>query len=510
MLSDNEMCHVRRRFPDAAMGPRRCRHPEEAAMHRIAPRHRPRRLTAGYLIPAAALALTAGLTTAAAPAGATTGAGAAVTVNGDTTYQAIAGFGASEGFGEAEVIQNAPAATQQQALNLLYGTSGGAGLTILRNEISADPGTTIEPDAPASPTARPSYLPLSSIADDQGQLWLAQTIKRDYGVTDVFADAWSAPAFMKTNDSVDNGGTLCGVPGATCASGDWRQAYANYLKQYAADYAAAGDPLSYVGPENEANIGPDYDSMIMSPAQTANFLQYLGPTMAWSWLPTRAECCATEGWDYAQQYAAAIESDPRASAFTPLFTSHGYTQAPASALGGWHKPVWETEWSTFQPWDPAWDDGTTASGFSWAQNIYTGLTAANLNAFLYWWGSSTPTSNGDNESLSQINGSTVSPSGRLWAFANYSRFVRPGAVRIGASSTEGNLEVTAFRNLNGSVAIVALNTASTAQSAAFSVHSTFSSRAGFGRGQAVIPYLTDSAAGTAAQPPIPVRGGSFS
>src|SRR5579875_4134649 len=131
MLSDNEMCHVRRRFPDAAMGPRRCRHPEEAAMHRIAPRHRPRRLTAGYLIPAAALALTAGLTTAAAPAGATTGAGAAVTVNGDTTYQAIAGFGASEGFGEAEVIQNAPAATQQQALHLLYGTSGGAGLTIL-------------------------------------------------------------------------------------------------------------------------------------------------------------------------------------------------------------------------------------------------------------------------------------------------------------------------------------------------------------------------------------------
>jgi len=53
-------------------------------------------------------------------------------------------------------------------------------------------------------------------------------------VTNVFADAWSAPPFMKTNDSADNGGTLCGVPGATCASGDWRQAYANYLKQYAA------------------------------------------------------------------------------------------------------------------------------------------------------------------------------------------------------------------------------------------------------------------------------------
>jgi O-glycosyl hydrolase len=469
-------------------------------------RHRPKPLRPRYLPPLAALAVAVPLATGATPAsGAATAA--TVVVNGATRYQTIAGFGASEAFGEAEVIQNAPAATQQQALNLLYSPSTGAGLTILRNEISADVGTTIEPTAPASPAAPPSYVPLSSIADDQGQLWLAQTIKREYGVTDVFADAWSAPAFMKTNDSVDNGGTLCGVPGATCASGDWRQAYANYLRQYAADYAAAGDPLSYVGPENEANIGPDYDSMIMSPAQTANFLQYLGPTMAWSRLPTRVECCATEGWDYAQQYAAAIEADPLANAFTPLFTSHGYTEAPASPLGGWSKPVWETEWSTFQPWDPAWDDGTTASGLSWAQNIYTGLTSANLNAFLYWWGSSTPTFNGDNESLIQIDGTTVIPSGRLWAFANYSRFVRPGAVRIGASSSAGSLEVTAFRNLNGSVAIVALNTATTAQTTAFSVGNTFGR--GLWPGGAVIPYLTDATNGTAAQPPIPVRGGSF-
>ena len=115
-----------------------------------------------------------------------------------------------------------------------------------RHEISADPGDTIEPDAPGRPSAQPSYLPLSSIGQDQGQLWLAQAIKSGYGVATVFADAWSAPPFMKVNDSVDNGGALCGVPGATCPSGDWRQAYANYLRQYAADYSAAGcrSPIS--------------------------------------------------------------------------------------------------------------------------------------------------------------------------------------------------------------------------------------------------------------------------
>ena len=347
-------------------------------------------------------------------------------------------------------------------------------------------------------------MPLASISQDQGQLWFAQQIKADYGVTNVFADAWSAPPFMKTNDSADNGGTLCGVPGATCSSGDWRQAYANYLVQYAKDYSAAGDPLSYIGPENEANLAPSYDGMVLSPAQTANFLDVLGPTLAASGLSTKVECCATEGWDYAQQYAAAIEADATASSYTPVFTSHGYTQAPASALSGWTKPAWETEWSTFETWDPAWDDGTDASGLTWAQHIYTGLTAANLSAFLYWWGSTTPSENGDNEGLIQINGSTVASSGRLWAFANYSRYVRPGAVRIGATSSNSAVDLTAFRNTDGSVAVVALNTATSADPITYSLSGT-----GTPSGATVTPYLTNASSDTAAQAATTVSGGAF-
>ena len=187
----------------------------------------------------------------------------------------------------------------------------------------------------------------------------------------MFADAWSAPAFMKTNDATDNGGTLCGVPGATCTSGDWH---------------------------------------------------------------TR-----------------------------------------------------------------------TTSGFSWAQNIYAGLTAANLNAFPYWWGSSTTSENGDNEGLILINANdTVSASGRLWAFANYSRFIRPGAVRLGAASANSSVELTAFRNTNGSIAVVALNTATTPQPMTISLRRT--SLPGFG---VAVPYLTDSTSDTAAQAPVLIQNGSL-
>ena len=45
---------------------------------------------------------------------------------------------------------------------------------------------------------------------------------------------------------------------------------------------------------------------------------------------------------------------------------------------------------------------------------------------------------------------------RLWAFANWSRFVRPNAVRVGTSGGSG-VRVAAFKNEDGSVAVVLIS-----------------------------------------------------
>jgi glucuronoarabinoxylan endo-1,4-beta-xylanase len=321
----------------------------------------------------------------------------------------------------------------------------------------------------------------------------------------VLADAWSAPGFMKTNGSAINGGAVCGVPGASCKSGDWRQAYDDYLVRYAKDYAAAGVPLTYVGPENEGNLRVPQDSMLMSPAQTANVMGILGATLARSGLATRAECCASISWEWAQRYAAAIEADAAANTATALFTSHGYFVPVDSPLKGWSKPVWQTEWAPFDtgPFDPAWDDGSLESGFTWAQNIYTGLTAANLGAFLYLWGANTSTTTltGPNTGLVDVKGDTVAPSGRLWAFASFSRFIRPGAVRIGTATRRAGLEASAFRNSDGSTAVIVLNSARTPQTATFSLRGL--------RATQVTPYLTDTSHGLSPQTPITVKNGAF-
>lgn len=143
-----------------------------------------------------------------------------VSIDGATKYQTIDGFGISEAFGQANSIRNLSGTAQRQALDLLFNTSTGAGFSILRSLIPSG-SDSIEPNSPGSPTANPTYVwNANNDSTASGQLWLAKQAKT-YGVSNFYQDAWSAPGYMKTNGSNTNGGSLCGTPGATCASGDW-------------------------------------------------------------------------------------------------------------------------------------------------------------------------------------------------------------------------------------------------------------------------------------------------
>ena len=176
---------------------------------------------------------------------------AAINVNTGTTYQTMDGFGFSQAFGRANDLYNLPTTQRNYALDLLFSTTAGAGFTILRNRIgSGGSGDSIEPSNPGSPSSTPKYVWDGS---DGHQVWVSQQAK-SYGVTRFYANAWSAPGFMKTNGIETNGGYLCGVSGHTCSSGNWMQAYANFLIQYIKYYASVGITINYLGFLNE----PDY------------------------------------------------------------------------------------------------------------------------------------------------------------------------------------------------------------------------------------------------------------
>jgi O-glycosyl hydrolase len=94
-----------------------------------------------------------------------------ITVDTTTTYQTIDGFGFSEAFGFGKAVQNAPSAQQTQALNYMFSTTEGAGLTILRNRVAADPADTIEPTSPGSPSATPTMY-----GNDESQVCVSSSI----------------------------------------------------------------------------------------------------------------------------------------------------------------------------------------------------------------------------------------------------------------------------------------------------------------------------------------------
>jgi glucuronoarabinoxylan endo-1,4-beta-xylanase len=423
-------------------------------------------------------------------------AASTVTVNGGTTYQRIDGFGVSEAFGQANAIRTANSTTRQRALDLLFSTTNGAGFSILRSIIPSG-SDSIEPRSPGSPTANPTYVwDGNNDATDQGQVWLARQA-RNYGVTTFYNDAWSAPGYMKTNNSDSNGGSLCGTPGASCASGDWRRAYANYLVQHAKFWSSAGLTPTAVGFVNEPSLTTSYASMLANTSQAASFLSVFGPAMKASGLPTKVACCDTLGFNLLPGYVGAVSNNPDVG----LFTSHGYSNAPTSPVSSGGRSVWESEWGVNgSTWNVSWDDGSQGSGLTWAQRIQTGMTKANLNAFLYWWGVS---STNHDSSLIGLSGSTLTPSKRYYALAGFSRFVRPGATRVGATSGDGNLSVSAYKNPDGSVIVVALNTGSSSASATYAVTNT-----GLSSGT-VTPYLTNGSNSIAAQSAIALNAGAF-
>ncbi|KAI0813783.1 glycoside hydrolase family 30 protein [Xylaria sp. FL0064] len=385
----------------------------------------------------------------------------AVTVNLDQRYQTIDGFGCSEAFQRAVQMSKLSEAKQQYTLDLLFSTTNGAGLSILRNGIGSSPDmssdhmVSIAPKSPGDPSSPMQYVWDGS---DNKQLWVSQeAVKR--GVKIIYADAWSAPGYMKTNGNDANGGSLCGVGGATCSSGDWRQAYADYLVQYIKYYLEANVTITHVGFLNEPELTTSYASMRSSGSQAADFIKVLGPTLQKANLSVGINCCDAEGWS---SQAGMLGQLASVDQYISTITAHSYTSSPGSPMNTRHR-VWQTEAADLNGnWQGAfYSSGGAGEGMTWANNIHAAVVNANASGYLYWIGAQTGTTN---SKLIRLDGDNVTPSKRLWAFAQFSRSARPGAVRVGVQGAPSGVRTAAFQNVDGSVAVVFINSGTSAAS----------------------------------------------
>jgi len=199
--------------------------------------------------------------------------------------------------------------------------------------------------------------------------------------------------------------------------------------------------------------------MVMDGAQAADFIKILYPTLQKNNLSDVAiACCEATGWMTQKKMTADIVA-AGAEHLVGVFTGHTYTSDINTTFPTTQK-VWETETSDLAgSWSTDWyNTGSKGDGFTWANNIHAGLTTGNVSAYLWWEGTQDKATNkNNNEKLILVDNGTYVVSKRLWAFAQYSRSVRPGAVRVGLAGGESSLKSTAFVNSDGKLAVVVIN-----------------------------------------------------
>lgn len=96
-----------------------------------------------------------------------------------------------------------------------------------------------------------------------------------------------------------------------------------------------------------------------------------------------------------------------------------------------------------------------SEGLQWALYMHNAFTNSDTSGYNHWWCAG----GGADNVLISITGNSYEVSSRLWAFASYFRFARPGSVRIGATSSVENVYVSAYENKNGTVSIPVINAA---------------------------------------------------
>jgi glucuronoarabinoxylan endo-1,4-beta-xylanase len=183
----------------------------------------------------------------------------------------------------------------------------------------------------------------------------------------------------------------------------------------------------------------------------------------------------------------------------PLATHHYYGQPfayePAAAAG---KVIWETEISDDHGSQTPFD-GSIDSGLRVANMIHDNLVLGNVSAWHYWW--LVPASAEGNAGLVRFQTTTLLP--RAWVMGNWSRFVRPGFVRVAIPpAPQRFLSLSAFAELaTGRFVIVAINQGYLDLAQDFTI-------AG-GVATEVTPWVTSDSQQLAAQAAVTITDGAF-
>jgi len=419
----------------------------------------------------------------------------------DNIKQTIDGFGGSD----AWMTLPSNAAAANEVVKLLYSKTEGAGFTILRNRIPFRERLAGDTE----PSHNDGFLRRNNdntynytesggvktfnlnwnswdLAGTKNLITRIKNLGAD-GPGDqltIMSTPWTPPNNRVTRwkEDVTGAGSLNGAINWNTPDvwGRLKRAFYNDYADLLADYvknfqANMGHPLSVLSIQNEPNMKVSYESAYMNGNDIRDFLKTISERFPLKSVFVNIMAPEFENYDInfnsmvkpslddqvsnnvlthiaLHQYNAGWDSGITAG------TVNGLAYFPQIAASG--KRFWQTEISNLGPHCP--DDHGIENALYYARMIHFNMTMAGTNAFLFWWlWQNTDSNEVMGGSLITVrNGTTVIPAKRLYAMGQYSRFVRPGWVRIEAEAEPvKGVFISAYKNPSGNeIAIVMINT----------------------------------------------------
>ncbi len=433
----------------------------------------------------------------AGSAGANGGTGSTdVTVQLGMTHQTIDGFG----------INNTYATESMSATvaDHLFTTTGtGLGMSILRIGMGSNG----------------DYATASVSGDTQ--------MAKSRGAK-IIGSTWSPPASYKTNNSENDGGHV-----KPANYEQWATTITNFAKNNGLYAMSIGNEPDFASCGSAEPCNGNYATTLYTANELVAFIKVVGPKLqaagvkviapeASEWIhnwsnesaccsengnkqssdplkcgfpPSNAACNTGDGYDYGHY----LYADKAAWAALDIMGVHEYdTQhaEPWPADVPERKPIWQTEMSGVKWWPEQGPSATIQNGVAVAEWIHSALTVGDASGWLYWWYKAYYTD--DNEGLLLKNGNDTK---RHWTFGNYSKFVRPGYVRVditGAIPT--GVLLSAFKGTDGTVVVVAINKGSAAASVPITI-------AGGTAPAMMTPWVTSAADNLISKTAVAVTGG---
>lgn len=380
------------------------------------------------------------------------------------TFQTFMGIGGALTDASAETFAKLTTQHQQEFLDAYYNPQKGIGYTIARTNIHS-----CDFSSGSYTYVREGDKSLQSFSVDHDRQYRIPFIKRVQAATggklQLYASPWSPPAWMKDNNNMLFGGKL---------KKEHYQTWANYFTRFIKAYEKEGIPVWGMTIQNEPMARQIWESCIFTAQEETDFLKnHLGPTLKREGLSSKKIIVWDHNRDLIYQRSTTLLNDPEAAKYAWGIGFHWYEDwSGGDQVFENLKRVKES----FPDKNLIFTEGCNGpfnmdSIQNWKLGERYGRSMINdfNSGTVGWtdWNVLLDENGGPNHVKNfcfaplhaDTKKGTLIYTNAYYYIGHFSKFIRPGAKRIIASASRSPLLTTAFKNKDGKIVVVVMNTA---------------------------------------------------